>query len=328
MLAETDDRCDCQQRVAIMARWWTSLFAVCFSGTAIAIASLILARANSFLVRTSVLLIPFLFLILCLDERHGFLIRLARPLRLMDPRVSIAGGLAAGFGVVLILLTGGWPGLVVLMLVLAFAGAALSSFVIQEQRSWLKQTIEENIARNNRETSLLSMFFLGTSDPRKGAVVEFLRKNRCHRERSQLVGVFKSARWLFPIVSEPPSRKLGSRGYGRNRTMRRPDLYIVQFRNRVQHRIVSGEARACFSPQQQVCSVHIPFWPPYEAVPQVRVWSRGRTRVKVGKVYPFGMRLDVRLSSAAQRDMQIPIRFRVVGREKENASIVDRFGPN
>jgi len=120
--------------------------------------------------------------------------------------------------------------------------------------------------------------------------------------------------WLLSTVrQEGASSRINSRC--QSRQVRKPILCFAEFRDEKGHRVVLGQSWVAFRPQQQVVSVHFPFWPPFESVPKVRVWHGAKTRVQFGKIYPFGMRLDVRLPSPPLYRTGIPVRFCA----KENA---------
>jgi len=301
-----------------MIRWATCVLAVCFWGMAISVVSLILARADSFWVRASVLLVPFCPVIVA--KAPGFLSRLPWPLWLTGPRVPLATGLVAGVGVVLTMLAGGWSGLILLVLVLAGAGTVLSYSRIDDQGWVAKPAYGEKTGSGNLKADFLSRFVRDSLVPCQCTNVEFWR-DYLRRGGFQLSVVPPLETALIPPINTSRKNRSGARLRCADRTRPRPDLYIIEFRNRAHQRIVFGEARALFSPQQQVSSVHIPFWPPFEGVPKVRIWRRGKARVKVGRIYPFGMRLDVRLPSAAECNTEIPVRFRAVGGRRETPQL-------
>jgi len=124
--------------------------------------------------------------------------------------------------------------------------------------------------------------------------VRSLNRALCNRKRG-----FGNA-LQRPIRSSPPTR--------------RPYFQVAEYRDRTQRRVICGEAKVLFQPQQQVASVHFPFWPPFESIPEIQLWHAGKTRVKVGKIHPFGMRLDVRLSAPVTNRTRVPVRFRAIER--------------
>lgn len=302
-----------RQDVARVFRWATWLWMVCSWGMAITVASLVLARADSFWVRASVLLVPFC--LVGVARIPGVFIRLARPLRLAGLRVPLAMGVIVGIGLLLALLMGVWSGPIVLVFVLAGVGTVLSNPWLENQ-GWLSErTNGGNTGLGNLKSDFLSQWFVHPLVPAQHTKLELWRDKLCG-------GAFQPATRIrltgYAVPSSGGDKRIaaGSRLRREGERRPRPDRYIVEFRNRAHQRIVFGEVRVCFSPQQQISSVHIPFWPPFEGVPGVRIWRRGKARVKVGRIYPFGMRLDVRLPSAAERDMEIFVRFRAIGGER------------
>lgn len=65
---------------------------------------------------------------------------------------------------------------------------------------------------------------------------------------------------------------------------------------------IEGAIRVCFASGQRAASVHIPFSPPFAAVPQVECETDGDdpARWKVAIVYAYGMRVDLKRESSEE----------------------------
>lgn len=74
---------------------------------------------------------------------------------------------------------------------------------------------------------------------------------------------------------------------------------------------VSGWLRLAFVPGQRLATAHLAFCPPFTQVPEldVRQIEGPSARVKTGQVLPFGARLEVKLAEAAERRVDIRLRF-------------------
>ena len=96
---------------------------------------------------------------------------------------------------------------------------------------------------------------------------------------------------------------------------------------------VNGRASVSFAPGQSTAYLHVAFCPPFAHTPQVEVqvaWPRSpaeskagaerssaapaaRAEVTVGKLFPWGMRLDVKRTETSTRDERVELTFRASG---------------
>ena len=76
---------------------------------------------------------------------------------------------------------------------------------------------------------------------------------------------------------------------------------------------LEGSVRVLFSAGQRTASVHVPFSPPFAAVPQVEceLVSDEEARWKVSVVYPYGMRIELK-RSGGQADAELDLNYSAI----------------
>lgn len=88
---------------------------------------------------------------------------------------------------------------------------------------------------------------------------------------------------------------------------------LIDYESR-NHRVISATRVLTFSPGQIVQQWHIPFWPPFSAPPRVTAQSRNSEfRIKVARVYPYGVRLEVRRPPGEKTSKNTRVSARAVG---------------
>jgi hypothetical protein len=105
------------------------------------------------------------------------------------------------------------------------------------------------------------------------------------------------------VSSQSPERHTARDDDSCDEELLAPDVShkLARRRTIAGNEIVEGLWRVPFAPGERATSVHITFCPPLAAEPKVTVnqLDGPAASVKVGQVQTFGLRLDVRLSSAA-----------------------------
>ncbi|MGQ9505556.1 MAG: hypothetical protein ACUVQG_12495 [Thermogutta sp.] len=297
---------------------------------------------------TWLLVVPFCFVVPYWAKAWGGWARLGTLLEQTDARVLRGLGAILVSGVTLSLLETGWLRLVIFMCLFAGLGAVLGYILMANQEVLSSISDLDALLCIGHGKALLSTGNqkdpssadkLG-EPPRKkyrnpfwtslfldAAMLLAWVKGGSKEDHHGWAGAYQGARVIPTLYGLPSPRSGKQRAGPRLRLGRasakkfRPHLRLVQFGGRGGQQFVAGEAWVDFRPQQQLGSVHIAFWPPFAAVPQVRFRCDDRARVKLGKVYPFGMRLDVRLFSPAHTAKKIRVHFRALGRGQEKTRI-------
>ena len=74
---------------------------------------------------------------------------------------------------------------------------------------------------------------------------------------------------------------------------------------------LSGWLRMPFAPGQRTASLHVAFCPPFARTPEVSAQQLDgpAVRIKTGQLLPYGVRLDLKLSAAAEMPSGVLLRF-------------------
>ncbi len=290
--------------IVVVTRWMVFVLAVCFWGVAAMVVAVVLAMADSFALRGTVILVLVPIFVASLFRRG--ILSLEQVLRW---GVHHSVGVAISWGAVIIAaifgfwLLGSHFGLILVGLVTSSLSTFLLYFSTLPKYHMLS---DKGPTLNPIPAGLIPPY---TNKPVRKAV-SIPRERFEPSDYPHLATILREL--LLPTFARKSACTWVKSGI-RKRKTRDPIFRIAEFRDKKGRRVVVGQARVVFRPQQQVVSVHFPFWPPFDGVPQVRVWHGIKTRIKFDKVYPFGMRLHVRLPSPAPHETNVPVRFCATG---------------
>mgnify|MGYP000872320385 CR=1 FL=1 len=308
MVSVYPSRSNSRDPIATVTRWLVLVLGICCWVVAVIVAVLVLTRAESVVLRAVVLLVFLPLVLAYLIRGRGVVVQRITHRLVQHPLVLVAFGAVFTVGSVLALLAQEhWSGFIITALLISSLGATVANFAKLPEYHILPDRGD----RSCRCPSGLVPSYATRPIWLTSAV--FLESLGFKPSDSLRLGELSRGWLLSTVRQEGASSRINSRC--QSRQVRKPILCFAEFRDEKGHRVVLGQSWVAFRPQQQVVSVHFPFWPPFESVPKVRVWHGAKTRVQFGKIYPFGMRLDVRLPSPPLYRTGIPVRFCA----KENA---------
>lgn len=307
MVSVYPSRSNSRDPIATVTRWLVLVLGICCWVVAVIVAVLVLTRAESVVLRAVVLLVFLPLVLAYLIRGRGVVVQRITHRLVQHPLVLVAFGAVFTVGSVLALLAQEhWSGFIITALLISSLGATVANFAKLPEYHILPDRGDRSC---RYPSGLVPSYATRPIWPTSAVFLESLGFKPSDSPR---LGALPRGCLLSTVRQERTSSR---RSRYRSRQVRKPILRIAEFCDEKGHRVVLGQSWVAFRPQQQVVSVHFPFWPPFESVPKVRVWHGAKTRVQFGKIYPFGMRLDVRLPSPPLYRTSIPVRFCA----KENA---------
>lgn len=314
MVTGIDDRFCPYESVTVVTRWVMRTLGGCLWTMALGVTGILLARSESLGARALALVVLFLLLVTGSLGIRRVVDWAAKGFPSLKTRAVVVLAIVAVIAVIGVLILGTRSALLIIAVFFGVTGTILrdpvlwSRPLVSDKRAHKPKRLQHfhhafwrflspralaRIPLGKSEDSCLGALLL-QAQPGIRTGVRSLNRALCNRKRG------------FGNALQGPTRSLSPPG--------RPYFRVTEYRDRTQRRVICGEAKVLFHPQQQVASVHFPFWPPFESIPEIHLWRAGKARVKVGKIHPFGMRLDVRLSFPVTNRTRIPVRFRAIER--------------